>query len=96
MGVMSPSASEPMPLVAAQVVTVRRVEGAAGEEAILGSGDATSEATGGFEIALDGRALRTPGRRPMRFASEALAWAVAAEWDSQTGSRGIEPSTMPL
>jgi len=49
-----------------------------------------------FEVALDGRALRSPGRRLMHLRSEGLAWAIAAEWDAQGGPRGINPSTMPL
>ena len=49
-----------------------------------------------FEVLLDGRALKTPGRRSMYLPTEGLAWGVAAEWDAQTGQRGIEPSTMPL
>jgi chaperone required for assembly of F1-ATPase len=49
-----------------------------------------------FEVTLDGRALRSPGRRLMHLESEGLAWAIAAEWDAQGGSRGINPSTMPL
>ena len=49
-----------------------------------------------FEIALDGRALRTPGRAPLLFGSEPLALAVAAEWDAQVGDGGIEPGAMPL
>ena len=58
---------------------------------------------GRYEVTLDGRSLKTPGRRPMHLASEALAWAIAAEWDAQgavgaaTGrAEGINPSTMPL
>jgi len=49
-----------------------------------------------FEVTLDGRSLRTPGRNPMQFSNEAFAMALAAEWDSQTSEKGIEPSTMPL
>jgi len=49
-----------------------------------------------YEVALDGRSLRTPGRRSMHFDSPELAWGVAAEWDAQVGKRGIAPSTMPL
>jgi len=36
-----------------------------------------------YEVALDGRSLRTPGRRSMHFDSPELAWGVAAEWDAQ-------------
>ena len=50
----------------------------------------------GFEIRLDGRALRTPGRRPFHLPSETLAFAIATEWDAQQGEAGIEPASMPL
>ena len=49
-----------------------------------------------FEVTLDGRPLRSPGRRLMHFENEAMACALALEWDAQGGKRGIEPSTMPL
>jgi chaperone required for assembly of F1-ATPase len=49
---------------------------------------------GSRAILLDGRAARTPGRRELRFASKALAEAVANEWDVQQTS--IDPATMPL
>lgn len=49
---------------------------------------------GGFEIALDGRPVRTPGKRPFAVPSEGLAAAIAAEWDAQ-GER-LDAETMPL
>ena len=49
----------------------------------------------GFNVTLDGTPLRTPARRPMTFASEALAHAVAAEWEYQD-AHAIRPFTMPL
>jgi chaperone required for assembly of F1-ATPase len=61
-----------------------------------GSDDAAAGAPPKYEVTLDGRALKTPGRRPMHFESLGLAWGLAAEWDAQLGTRGIEPSTMPL
>jgi len=48
-----------------------------------------------YEVQLDGRSLRTPGRRAMHFDSQELAMAVALEWDAQA-PEGIEPATMPL
>ena len=48
----------------------------------------------GWGIALDGRALRTPGKNEIRLPSAALAAAIAAEWDAQQGD--IRPATMPL
>jgi ATP synthase mitochondrial F1 complex assembly factor 2 len=49
-----------------------------------------------WEILLDRHVLRTPGRRPLRFPTETLARAVAAEWDAQVAASGIEPTVMPL
>ena len=48
-------------------------------------------------VTLDGRSLRTPARHPMVIPSEALAWAIASEWDAQKDDkRGIQPASMPL
>ncbi len=49
---------------------------------------------GGWGVVLDGRRLRTPGGNPLPLPSEALAAAIAAEWDAQ--ERDIHPATMPL
>jgi chaperone required for assembly of F1-ATPase len=49
---------------------------------------------GGFALFLDGRAVKTPGRRVLAVPRAALAEALAAEWGGQ-GER-IEPATMPL
>lgn len=49
---------------------------------------------GGWGIALDGRAVRTPARAPLLLPTEALAQAVAAEWMAQVDQ--IKPLTMPL
>ena len=48
----------------------------------------------GFEIALDGRILKTPMKTTLILPTQALAKAVAAEWDAQEGD--IKPETMPL
>ncbi|MTD99294.1 ATPase [Paracoccus sp. YIM 132242] len=48
----------------------------------------------GFEVALDDRPLRTPGKLPLLLPTEGLAQAVAAEWDAQADV--IDPNTMPL
>jgi chaperone required for assembly of F1-ATPase len=58
-------------------VTVRELPPAAANN------DESQEGGPKYEIALDGRSLRTPGRRPMHFDSAELAWGVAAEWDAQ-------------
>lgn len=49
---------------------------------------------GGFGIALDGRALNTPGKSPLITPSRPLAEAVAQEWNAQ--KENIDPATMPL
>ncbi len=54
----------------------------------------TRRVDGGWGIALDGREMRTPGRNAMVLPNEALAAAVAAEWDAQQDE--IRPATMPL
>ena len=50
--------------------------------------------TGGWEVVLDDRPLRTPGKLPLILPTEALARAIAAEWDAQTDV--IDPYSMPL
>ena len=45
-------------------------------------------------IRLDGKPVRTPGRRPLALPTAALAAAVAAEWDAQ-GDK-VDPRSMPL
>jgi chaperone required for assembly of F1-ATPase len=48
----------------------------------------------GFAIALDGRPVKTPARRPLAAPTRPLADALAAEWDAQTEL--IDPAKMPL
>ncbi len=48
----------------------------------------------GFAIHLDGRPVRTPAKAVLRVGSEALAEAIAGEWDAQSSE--ILPATMPL
>ena len=48
----------------------------------------------GWEVVLDGRPLRTPGKLPLILPTEALARAIAAEWDAQTDV--IDPNRLPL
>src|SRR5262245_1705654 len=54
----------------------------------------TRPAEGGWGTAIDGRPVRTPGKNDLVVPSEALAAAIAAEWDAQEGE--IRPATMPL
>ena len=49
---------------------------------------------GTWRVTLDGRTLRTPRRNEYAFATEALARAIASEWEAQ-GER-VAPFTMPL
>ncbi len=49
---------------------------------------------GGFAIYLDGRTLKTPGKRVLRAPTRDLGEAAAREWDAQTGM--IDPETMPI
>ncbi|WP_299847322.1 ATP12 family protein [uncultured Paracoccus sp.] len=56
---------------------------------------ATVRDTGaGWEVLLDEKPLRTPGKLPLLLPTEALAHAIAAEWDAQTDV--IDPTVMPL
>lgn len=51
-------------------------------------------ADGGFRLTLDGRPANTPAKQPLTLPTEALAEAVAAEWQAQV--EVIDPSAMPL
>lgn len=50
-------------------------------------------AQAGFAVELDGRPIKTPTKQPLILPTEAMAQAVAAEWDAQEGE--IKPQTMP-
>lgn len=49
---------------------------------------------GGHAVELDGRAVKTPAKRPFLLPSAALAGAVAAEWAAQRGE--VDPRSMPM
>ena len=49
---------------------------------------------GGFGVALDAKSVRTPAKTALIVPTQALAAAIATEWDAQTGK--IRPDTMPL
>ena len=55
---------------------------------------AVEPAEGGWQIRLDGKPVRTPGKLPLIVPSRALADAIAAEWDAQKDV--IDPGAMPL
>lgn len=48
---------------------------------------------GGFAVHLDAHAIKTPAKAALVLPTEALAQAIAEEWDAQTGK--IDPDTMP-
>lgn len=49
---------------------------------------------GGYGVFLDGRAVKTPAKAALVVPTEAMAEAMAAEWDAQEGE--IDPNTMPV
>lgn len=51
-------------------------------------------AEAGFEVLLDGRKLRTPGKARLIVPTQAMAREIAAEWDAQ--EEKINPLTMPF
>jgi len=53
-----------------------------------------AEQADGFAITLDGKAVRTPGKRNLVVPRRALAEAIASEWNAQGDT--VEPSEMPL
>ncbi|HEU0161545.1 MAG TPA: ATP12 family protein [Rhizomicrobium sp.] len=53
-----------------------------------------AEAEGGFHVLLDGKPVRTPGRKPLLLPTHRLAEAVAAEWRDQGDE--IVATSMPL
>jgi chaperone required for assembly of F1-ATPase len=53
-----------------------------------------TEVEGGWGIQLDGKTLRSPAKRPFVLPTEALAVAIAEEWQSQADK--IDPHSMPL
>jgi chaperone required for assembly of F1-ATPase len=52
------------------------------------------EADGGYTVVLDGRAMKTPAKSALVVPTEALASAIATEWQAQ--EERIDPRTMPL
>lgn len=48
---------------------------------------------GGYAVHLDARPVKTPAKAPLLLPTAAMAAAVAAEWQAQTGK--IDPETMP-
>ena len=48
----------------------------------------------GYTVELDGRGVKTPAKQPMRLPTQAMAAAIAQEWDAQVDI--INPNTMPV
>ncbi len=48
----------------------------------------------GFSVLLDGRPVKTPAKSPLILPTQAMADAVAREWDAQEGK--VDPNTMPV
>ncbi|MBY6240671.1 ATP12 family chaperone protein [Methylosinus sp. Sm6] len=55
---------------------------------------AVGESADGFAVLLDGKTVKTPGRRPLATPWRELSAALAAEWAAQ-GER-LDPTAMPL
>lgn len=53
-----------------------------------------AERPAGWAVLLDGRPVKTPAKLPLVLPTEALARAVAGEWDAQQGE--VRPALMPL
>ena len=49
---------------------------------------------GGYTVQLDGRSVKTPAKSALLVPTQALADAIAAEWDAQTEK--VDPNTMPF
>lgn len=53
-----------------------------------------TEGAGGYDVMLDGKPIKTPGRNTLSAVSKSLAEAVMAEWADQ--KENVRPETMPL
>lgn len=60
----------------------------------VGEAAGEPQAEAGFQLLLDGRVVRTPGKHALVMPTRALAEAVAEEWSAQEDL--INPATMPL
>lgn len=54
----------------------------------------TLEAASAYAVKLDSKPVQTPARNPLQVPSSALAQAIAAEWEAQSGEIAVE--AMPL
>jgi chaperone required for assembly of F1-ATPase len=53
-------------------------------------------AIAGAGVTLDGRPVRTPGRRALELPTPSLTDAVAQEWDSMAKGEDVDPTAMPM
>jgi chaperone required for assembly of F1-ATPase len=54
------------------------------------------ETVEGSGVTLDGRPVRTPGRRALELPTPALTQAIASEWDAMAKGEEVDPQAMPL
>lgn len=54
----------------------------------------TAEAGGGYQVLLDGRAVKTPAKQTLIVPTKSLADTLAEEWDAQ--EKVVNPDTMPF
>ncbi|MCF3639750.1 ATPase [Rhizobium sp. TRM95111] len=80
--------SDPDPVRRAQIQMKRPLPKRFYKTATTGSGP------DGFCVLLDGRGVRTPGKRPLAVESEALAGRMRDEWEAQ--AEVIDPAAMPV
>ncbi len=83
-----PTSDEPNPMRAAQAGMKPTLPKRFYKEASV------EERNGAFQLVLDGRPARTPGRNPLAVPARALAEALAEEWSRQGDE--IDPATMPV
>lgn len=83
-----PSHGQPSPMVAAQQSQKAALPKRFWREAGI------AQTADGFVLILDGRAARTPGKRPLTAPTRAAAEALAAEWSAVADL--IDPAHMPL
>ncbi|MBD9372508.1 ATPase [Rhizobium sp. ARZ01] len=85
---LSDAMSDPDPVRRAQIQMKRPLPKRFYKDVSIGQ---TSD---GYGVLLDGRAVRTPAKRPLAVASPALAERLKAEWDAQ--AEEIDPAKMPV
>ncbi len=84
---LSDAMSDPDPVRRAQIQMKRPLPKRFYKDVSIGQGD------DGFGVLLDGRAVRTPAKRPLVVSSARLAERLKAEWEAQ--AEEIDPAKMP-